>query len=94
VPTKFNLVQNFPNPFNPETTIQFELPQVSPVKLEIFNILGQKIQTLINETMPAGYHQIAWKGENWRGERVSHGVYFYQLEAVGYFAIRKMVYLP
>ncbi len=94
VPTKFNLVQNFPNPFNPETTIQFELPQVSPVKLEIFNILGQKIHTLINEIMPAGYHQIAWKGENWRGERVSHGVYFYQLEAGRYFAIRKMVYLP
>ncbi|MBN2089823.1 T9SS type A sorting domain-containing protein [candidate division KSB1 bacterium] len=94
LPTKFNLNQNYPNPFNPETTIQFELPQSSLVKLEIFNILGQKIHTLMNEIMPAGYHQIAWKGENWRGERVSHGVYFYQIEAGKYFAIRKMVYLP
>ncbi len=94
LPAAFKLNQNYPNPFNPETTIQFELPQSSPVKLEIFNILGQKICMLINEMMPAGYHQIAWKGENWRGERVSHGVYFYQIEAGKYFAIRKMIYLP
>ena len=73
-PNTFSLLQNYPNPFNPVTTISFELPKPENVRLEVFNMLGQKIRTLINGRMSEGLHQIQFDG----GE-VSSGIYFYML---------------
>lgn len=77
----FTLEQNFPNPFNPSTTIRFNLKQSSDVSLIIYNMLGQKIRTLINGRMTAGKHQLLWNGKNSRQAAVSSGVYFYQLKS-------------
>ncbi len=76
VPKAFKLEQNFPNPFNPATTIVFELPSQSIVSLSIFNVLGERVATLVNETLSAGRYQIQWSA---RG--ISSGVYIYRLVA-------------
>jgi hypothetical protein len=78
LPTRFALVQNYPNPFNPATTVQFDLPKASNVKLEVFNVLGQRVTTLVNGEVPAGYHKIPWNA----GDQAS-GLYFYRLTADG-----------
>ena len=75
-PEKFELFQNYPNPFNPTTTISYQLPADSRVTLKIFNMLGQEVATVVDETRPAGYHQ-----EVWDGSRISTGVYVYALVA-------------
>jgi len=93
VPTKFALYQNHPNPFNPQTEISFELSVNSPVNLEIYNALGQKIITLINERMPAGFQKIMWNGKDAFGQLVGSGVYFYRIKAGNFEATRKLVLL-
>ena len=93
VPTKFALYQNKPNPFNPETTIGFELSINTQVTLEIYNMLGQKIVTLINERRPAGFQQIIWNGKDDFGHSVGSGVYFYRIKAGNFEATRKLVLL-
>ncbi len=72
----YNLKQNYPNPFNPTTYIQFLIPKPESVTLEIYNLLGQKIVTLINEKFNAGSHTIVWNAEN-----LASGVYLYRLQA-------------
>ena len=74
IPETFVLNQNFPNPFNPSTTITFELPKNSRVNLSIFNILGQKIKTLVNKELDARIHQFEWNGTNQLGQNVSSGI--------------------
>ena len=81
IPKVFALSQNYPNPFNPVTKIKYQLPKVSKVKLEIFNILGQKVRTLINEQKEAAYYQLKWDGLNDWGRQSSTGIYFYRLTA-------------
>ena len=76
VPNSFALYQNYPNPFNPTTVIKYDIPFQSEVKLEVFNILGQRVAVLIDGVKPAGYKQIIWNGDN-----VSSGLYIYRLEA-------------
>jgi beta-glucosidase len=76
-PEEFNLNNNFPNPFNPSTTITFELPRTSVVSLKIFNILGEKVATLLSGQMPAGTHEIRWTTSN-----LASGVYLFRLDAV------------
>jgi hypothetical protein len=88
VPDEFALNQNYPNPFNPVTEISFNLPHSTDVKLEIFNIMGQKITTLIDKGLEAGSHKITWDGSN-----VASGVYFYRIQAGELNATRKMVLL-
>jgi len=90
---KFVLRQNYPNPFNPETTIAFNLPQKSNVCLEIFNIKGQKVCTLINEEKNPGFHKVIWKGLDKYNKNVSSGIYFYRIIAGKNQAIKKMVIL-
>jgi len=85
------LQQNYPNPFNPETQIRFVLPKPSQVKLEVYNLLGQKVVTLMDKEMPAGTNTIVWDGKNERGEDVSSGVYFYRLEAGDLKQTKKMI---
>jgi hypothetical protein len=76
IPNSFGLSQNYPNPFNPSTTIEFNLPTRSHVSIEIFNILGQRVRRLVDETRSAGSYRIAWDGTDGSGEAVSTGVYY------------------
>ena len=81
VPLDYRLSQNYPNPFNPQTTIAFELRELGEVKLEIYNILGQRVKTLINGKRDAGRYTLKWNGLNDAGNRVASGVYLYRLQA-------------
>jgi hypothetical protein len=76
LPTEFELRQNYPNPFNPSTTIMFALPQASHVKLEVFNVIGQRVAVIANSVMKAGYHQLQFDAS-----ALSSGTYFYKLTA-------------
>ncbi len=83
IPTVFALDQNFPNPFNPSTTIRFSLPEQATVSLKIYNLLGQEVATLASGDMPAAFHNVVWSGRNNSGSQVATGMYFYRLEATG-----------
>jgi len=89
-PEDFSVSQNYPNPFNPQTEIKFSLPQNSKVKLEIFNVLRQKVKTLIDQDMPAGNHIVVWDGKNDCGEEVASGIYFYWIKAGSFTKSAKM----
>ncbi len=78
-PSAFALSQNYPNPFNAMTTIRYDLPEQSDVRIEIFDIMGRKIETLITETQPAGSHAVTWDGDN-----SPSGIYFYTITAGEY----------
>ena len=83
VPAEFALAQNYPNPFNPTTNIRFALPVQSRVTMEIYNVLGQKVKTLMQEDRAAGYHVIEWNGTGSENQQLGSGVYFLQLSATG-----------
>ena len=92
VPTEFALFQNFPNPFNPTTTIRYDLPEKSKVFLGIYNILGQRITTLIsNKEETAGRKQVVWDGRNAFGSQVATGIYIYRLRAGKFTKVQKML---
>jgi len=82
---------NYPNPFNPETTISLSLKDTAPVKVEIFNLKGQLVKTLVNGTLPAGKHNLVWKGMDNNGKAVSSGVYFYKMSTGKYSSTKKMI---
>ena len=90
VPEKFALSQNFPNPFNPETSISFQIPEESYVVLKVFNLLGKEIKTLVNETKQAGNHTVQWDGRDNNGNKVVSGLYLYQIKAGNFSCIKKM----
>jgi hypothetical protein len=90
VPKDFRLAQNFPNPFNPNTTIRFDLPKVAQVKLEVYNVLGQKVRTVLDQRMEPGYHEMTWDSYNDQGMRVSSGVYYYRISAGEFQDVKKM----
>jgi len=92
-PAHFNLDQNYPNPFNPETVIKFSLPQDSKVTLRVYNILGQMVNTLVDEMLTAGNHAVSWDGKTEQGTNVASGVYFYRIKAGNYESIMKMTLL-
>ena len=91
MPGVFSLGQNVPNPFNPTTTIAFEVPVNAHVKLEIFNILGQKVVTLHDGMLSAGTHSVVWNSTDAFGNAVTSGVYFYRLTANGMSSTRKLM---
>ncbi len=98
VPNQFVLYQNRPNPFNPTTTIDFYVQGSgtsgdNDVKLEVFNIVGQSVKTIINEALPTGHHSVIWDGSDQNGERTASGVYFYRLKVGDESLTRKMVLL-
>jgi len=93
LPDDFELKQNFPNPFNPSTTIQYEIPEQSYVTLHIYDIVGRKVNTLVNSTQATGQYSIKWNGTDHDGQQVSTGVYFARLQAGSYSEVIKMVYL-
>ncbi len=93
LPTSFSLSQNYPNPFNPTTTIDFSIDANKFVNLEIYNILGQHVISLIDGSMPAGAHSIEWDATNQQGGRVASGVYLYRLTVDDNTQSKKMLLL-
>ena len=90
LPTQYNLAQNYPNPFNPQTSISYDLPNDSKVELVIFNILGEKVATLVDEYQTAGSYNVTWYGTSDGGKTVASGVYFYRLNTGDYVKSMKM----
>ena len=84
----FRLMENYPNPFNPSTTIEFNLPQASYVQLKVYNALGEEIETLIRQNLFSGLHQVKFNGIN-----LSSGIYYYQITAGEFSQVRKMMLL-
>jgi len=93
VPLEFALHDNYPNPFNPTTTLRFDLPEVSDITLIIYNMLGQKVRTFDYQNTSAGYHSVTWDATNDLGQQVGAGVYLYQLQTKNFVKTRKMVLL-
>ena len=99
IPETYQLSQNYPNPFNPSTTIRFALPMASTVTLRVYDILGREVQTLLQETRPAGYHSIVWDGRDRNGTLAASGAYFFRIEArpvdagAPFTAMKKMMLL-
>ena len=92
-PTSFTLHAASPNPFNPATTISYEVPQSTHIQLTVYNLLGQEVKTLVNATQQAGFHTIIWTGLNGAGNAVSSGLYFYRLETGEFSRAKKMLLL-
>jgi hypothetical protein len=90
IPKVFALSQNFPNPFNPTTTIEYQIPTAGNVSLVIYNLAGQKVRTLVNETKAPSYYKVIWDGRNESGSTVATGTYFYKLVSGNYSKIVKM----
>ncbi len=90
-PSDFSLSQNYPNPFNPTTNFQFTLPKSSHVKIEIFNIVGQKVAILVDGDMKPGIYAADWNGRDVNGKSVSSGIYFYRMQAGDFSDMKKMV---
>ncbi|MCG2716317.1 MAG: T9SS type A sorting domain-containing protein, partial [Candidatus Marinimicrobia bacterium] len=93
IPTEYALPQNFPNPFNPNTNIQYQLPVANHVSLVIYNALGERIRTLVNEVKDKGYYSVSWNGENDQYKAVSSGIYFYQIKTGNFTQTQKMIFL-
>ncbi|MCX6150904.1 MAG: T9SS type A sorting domain-containing protein [Ignavibacteriales bacterium] len=93
LPVKYQLFQNYPNPFNPETVIKFAIPKSDLVSLEVYDILGKKVRTLVSEFKSAGKYEIRWNGKNTNGANVTSGIYFYRLKTADYSQIMKMLLL-
>jgi hypothetical protein len=90
-PFEFALHQNYPNPFNPETNIQFDVAENSDVNVSIFNIMGQKVATLVNGNMDAGIYHIKWNGLSDKGIALPSGMYFYKMKSLEYQSVKKLV---
>ena len=90
VPTTYTLGQNFPNPFNPTTTIEYSIPNNGHVSLVVYNVAGQKVRTLVNDTQSASFYKVVWDGKNDNGMTVGTGMYFYKLVSGNYSKIVKM----
>lgn len=93
LPTTPVLRANMPNSFNPSTTIRFELPQLADVQLDIYELLGQKVRTLVAGQRSAGRHEAVWDGRDASGILVGNGVYFYRLQAGELAQMRRMLLL-
>jgi hypothetical protein len=96
IPAITQLIGNFPNPFNPYTTIQFSVAAElasAHVRLEIFNIRGQRVRTLVNDIKLPGHHSVVWDGRDDHGRSVGSGVYFYRLQAGDFSQTKRMLLL-
>jgi hypothetical protein len=93
LPTDYILAQNYPNPFNPTTRISYDLPAASSVTLQVYDLLGQVVTTLVDASQTAGTHVMEWNGRDNLGRSVASGVYFYRLTAGSFTSTRKMILL-
>ena len=91
VPATFSLSQNYPNPFNPRTVIKYSVARKSEVNISVFNILGQKVTTLVDGEVEAGPNQAIWDGYDGSGNQVASGIYFYKMTTTDFVETRKMV---
>jgi hypothetical protein len=86
LPSAFGLFQNFPNPFNAQTTIKYALPKASKIAVEVYDLMGRKVETIFEGLRPAGYHSITWNSDD-----NSSGVYFYKIQAGEFVDSRKIL---
>ncbi len=93
LPLEFSVKQNYPNPFNPKTTIQYTIPERAHVKVDIYNILGQRVARLVDQAQPAGEYRVVWDGTDEAGKPASTGVYFYKVTAGDNIEKKKMLLL-
>ena len=93
MPDQYILHQSYPNPFNPITTLRYQLPENTFVNIIIYDMLGKEVKTLINQTQDAGYKSVIWNATNNYGKPVSAGIYLYQIQAGEYMQTKKMVLL-
>jgi len=91
LPNGYELTQNYPNPFNPTTTIEYNIPHRSFVTVTVYNARGQKIRTVVQDTKTAGKHTAVWDGKDYFGNKVSSGVYLYQIRAEDFIDSKKML---
>ena len=93
IPDKFALRQNYPNPINPITTLRYDLPEQTHVNITVYEMLGRKVRTILNQQQDPGYKSIIWDATNDYGKSVSAGIYLYQIQAGEYMQTKKMVLL-
>jgi len=95
VPLDFELTQNYPNPFNGSTNIKYSLPNDTEenVKLVIYNLLGQKVKTLVNEKQAAGNYNVVWNGKDETDKPCASGIYFYKISTNNFTDVKKMIFL-
>ena len=93
IPEDFSLSQNYPNPFNPSTVIEYSLPQSAHVIIEIYNLLGQKVNILVDEDQKVGFYRVDWDGKDKQGNELASGVYFYRIQAGDFVKCKKMTML-
>jgi len=91
LPQKFTVHDNYPNPFNPATNISYDLLETGHVKVSIYNVLGQEIKALLDESQKSGSHSLQWDGTNKSGLKVTSGVYYYRIEAGKDSAVKSML---
>lgn len=91
IPVATALDANYPNPFNPETTIRFATKEAGDVRINIYNLKGQLVRNLVNDSRKAGFHRALWNGKDDNGRNVSSGIYLYRMETTGFSATRKMM---
>jgi flagellar hook assembly protein FlgD len=89
----FRLYQNYPNPFNPSTVINFSIANRGNVRLEVFDVLGRLVTTIVNQEMGAGSYRVVWEGSDRNGAKVSSGIYFYRIRSGSFTASKKMLML-
>jgi len=82
---------NYPNPFNPETTISYSVKENTPVTIDIYNVKGQRVRTLVNEAKASGTHTVTWNGTDNNGRNVSSGIYYYKMSAGKFSSTKKMI---
>jgi hypothetical protein len=92
VPVEFGLQQNYPNPFNPSTMITFAVPQEANVTVQVYDITGKLVSTLVDTKMAAGHHNVEWTGTDSNGLRVATGIYFYKMTAGSFVQTKKMLF--
>jgi flagellar hook assembly protein FlgD len=90
VPTAFRVEQNFPNPFNPRTTIRFSLPTAGRTSVAVYDVAGRRVRTVLNEVLPAKVHEVSWTGDDDQGRQVAAGVYFYMVTSGDHRSVGRM----
>jgi len=93
IPNEISLMQNYPNPFNPTTNIEYQIQKNDFVTIKVFNSLGQLVKTLINESKQSGEYSVIFDGKNEKGQAVSSGAYYYQLQVEDFISNKKMILL-
>jgi len=92
-PQSYSLEQNYPNPFNPTTNIKYTVAKEGNVKIEVYDITGKLVTTLVNQSMSSGTYNVTWNGQNTSGQNVVSGIYLYRIQSNDFVAIKKMILL-